>query len=65
MPGFQQSHLSFPVLSPQWELYVMGPKLERSKDREWGCTAEETSFFITQAGKGRIRREKEPSMTEP
>lgn len=55
MPGFPESHLSFPVLSPHWEHLVMGSGLNGPRRESQGYRTR-TSFFITQAGKGRIRR---------
>lgn len=55
LPRLQESYFSFLVLSPQWELLVMGPGLSSPRTRSQGRGGE-TSFFIVQAGKGRIIR---------
>ena len=36
MPRLQESHLSFPALSPQWELLVIGPGLSALRTRDIG-----------------------------
>lgn len=64
-PTVEESYLSFPVLSLQWELLVMEPGLSSPRTGNLGHGRRDLILHHSgRKGKDKKRREKEPSMTE-
>lgn len=65
LPRLQESHLSFPVLSPLWELLAMGSGLSALRTGSQGHRRRDTILHHSnRKGKNKKRREKRSSMTE-